>query len=432
MAEINTHADSLRVYHTGAASPGAAQATPNSSLGGWHSSSEVQSLQAVVTNAISNVTVAFLAGENGTGTGYLYANTTDTLQWKAPGSSTYGTAVTIANGETKVLEDGENASAFVRVSRTSASNLTGTATLTLTHVLNNAVGLDDVSSTESAAGDTEYRTLALKNGNASAVQNLAVWIDPLIATSATSDTAQLSATGAGTVGSSASLSLWDASGHAAIFASGGSLKEVVYYSARTANALTIPTAGRGRLGSSATAGAATDFVKPVPPIAIGIQDADEVGTPVFTGSGLNDLTAGGTVSAYVPRQYRVQIDGAGHPDTFKWSNDNGGTWEATTVAITSATQTLENGIEIVLSATTGHTATDRWDFTVGKAAISASEGAAPSGITFSTPYASTGALTPNNLATDEVAYVHIKRDVVAGAVAKTQSVVQIARSFDAG
>jgi hypothetical protein len=82
----------------------------------------------------------------------------------------------------------------------------------------------------------------------------------------------------------------------------------------------------------------------------------------FTGSGLNDCTNSGNYNGVEDKQFRVEIDGTGSPDTFKWSNDNGGTWEATTVNITGSAQLLEDGVYVTFAATTGHTSTDRWDF----------------------------------------------------------------------
>jgi hypothetical protein len=87
-----------------------------------------------------------------------------------------------------------------------------------------------------------------------------------------------------------------------------------------------------------------------------------LGEPSFTGSGLNDLTVSGTYTGSANATYYVEIDGASTPDTFKWSNDNGSSFEATTVAITGAAQTLENGISITFAATTGHTSTEYWTF----------------------------------------------------------------------
>jgi len=82
----------------------------------------------------------------------------------------------------------------------------------------------------------------------------------------------------------------------------------------------------------------------------------------FIGRGLDDLTA--DVDDYTgsnPLIYRVQIDATGTPDTFKWSDDGGATWNATGVAITGAAQTLNNGVTITFAATTGHTLNDYWD-----------------------------------------------------------------------
>jgi hypothetical protein len=84
---------------------------------------------------------------------------------------------------------------------------------------------------------------------------------------------------------------------------------------------------------------------------------------------LNDLSSGGTYIGtqteppYV--QYRVEIDGTG-ADTFRWSDDNGSTWQASGVTITSGSaQTLNNGVTVTFGADTGHTAGHYWNFTAG-------------------------------------------------------------------
>jgi hypothetical protein len=66
--------------------------------------------------------------------------------------------------------------------------------------------------------------------------------------------------------------------------------------------------------------------------------------------------------------YTVEIDGTGTPNTFKWSNDGGGSWEATTVSITALWIALENGLEIKFSHTTGWTSGDK--FTVACKGVS--------------------------------------------------------------
>ncbi|MBN2120281.1 MAG: DUF2341 domain-containing protein [Candidatus Omnitrophica bacterium] len=78
---------------------------------------------------------------------------------------------------------------------------------------------------------------------------------------------------------------------------------------------------------------------------------------------LDDMTTGG---AYTGEEnlmrYRVQIDSEGTPDTFRWSDDNGSTWQATDIPITGASQDLNNGITVTFGATSGHTNSTRWNF----------------------------------------------------------------------
>jgi hypothetical protein len=88
----------------------------------------------------------------------------------------------------------------------------------------------------------------------------------------------------------------------------------------------------------------------------------KVGAATITGSGLDDMTSGGTFSGTAILQYRVEIDGSGTPDTFKWSDNGGSSWDATTVAITGAAQTLNNGVTVTFAATTGHAVNNYWDF----------------------------------------------------------------------
>lgn len=51
------------------------------------------------------------------------------------------------------------------------------------------------------------------------------------------------------------------------------------------------------------------------------------------------------------------------PNTFKWSDDGGSTWDATGVAITGSAQDLNNGVTVTFGATTGHRKDDYWTFT---------------------------------------------------------------------
>ncbi len=272
MSDIQTRADAIRIYHTGASADDAAQTDPNASLGGNRSSTEVQMLAASVASPIANVTVDYVAGANGLGDGSLNAPTTGTLTWTPPGG-TVGPAVEIANGETKVLEGGgaDGPQQYIRVTRTSTADLTGTATVTLVDVLNNVVGFDNISSGEASAGDDEYRCLCLRNEHAfMPATEIVVYVAP-IGTQQVSDDTVLPSSGAGTIATTGSLATWPASGVCRREDSGGTLQELVYYSSRTDTTLTVPATGRGLLGTTASAGALTDKIYAVPGIRIGLE-----------------------------------------------------------------------------------------------------------------------------------------------------------------
>ena len=87
-----------------------------------------------------------------------------------------------------------------------------------------------------------------------------------------------------------------------------------------------------------------------------------IGTPVFNGSGLDDLTVGTVFTHTEIVTFVIQIDATGTPDTFKWMR-TGGSW-TTGVAITGSAQTLEYEFTITFAATTGHTLTDQWSVSI--------------------------------------------------------------------
>ena len=74
----------------------------------------------------------------------------------------------------------------------------------------------------------------------------------------------------------------------------------------------------------------------------------------------DDLTSSGTYTGLTDERYRIQIDFEGATDSFKWSKDDGATWEAELVPITGAVQVLDDGVEITFGAITGHTLDDYW------------------------------------------------------------------------
>lgn len=271
MADPGTGPDTITKFLTGAASDGGAQADPDAALGNYRSSTKVEEIAvSEVVSPIANVTIDSAAGYNGPGDGTLTASGVDELTWTPPGG-TPGAAVTILNGETKVLEGPAGSQEkYIIVSRTTAVDLTGSATVTLSDVANNVIALDNISTVEAAAGSNKYRAIMLKNNSAASV-DVELWLS-VNGTQQTSDSGQLPASGAGSAQTSGSFSDWDDSGFAFI-ENAGVLREIVYYSSRTASELIVPAAGRGALGTSESAGAGTDIIYPIPGLRIAPEAA---------------------------------------------------------------------------------------------------------------------------------------------------------------
>lgn len=87
---------------------------------------------------------------------------------------------------------------------------------------------------------------------------------------------------------------------------------------------------------------------------------------VATAGGLDDIAygAGSKYSGKGFRHFRVQIDGEGSPDTFKWTRDvEGGTWDEEGVNVSDAADgvLLAEGVRVLWAATTGHTTGNYWD-----------------------------------------------------------------------
>lgn len=292
MAEQFTGPDALRLFLTGASSHSGAQTDPDASLGLHQSSTRAAGLSVTRSSPISNITINFIHWTNGAGDGTLEATGVSQLRWTAPGGSA-GPNVSIANGETKILQDGTDPEKYIQVTRTSATDLMGTETDTLAIPFNDVIGFDNISAAERAAGDISYRCVCIENVSAADVTNVKAYVKT-IGTQQVSDSAQLGASGAGTITiSGGNFNDWPTSGHCRIESSGGTLKEIVYYSSRTTTSLTVPTAGRARLGTSATAGAATDVIRAVSPARIAKEaPSGDPETGTFT-----DKTSAGENSA---------------------------------------------------------------------------------------------------------------------------------------
>jgi hypothetical protein len=90
-------------------------------------------------------------------------------------------------------------------------------------------------------------------------------------------------------------------------------------------------------------------------------------SPTFIGSGLNDLSGGGSYTGNTPAIFTVEIVTAGSPDTFRWKKD-AGAWSAP-LQMTTAAYTMSDGITITFAAATGHTAGSSWSLSTGGQAV---------------------------------------------------------------
>lgn len=283
MPNVRTRVDSLREYLTGASSDGGVQGDPDLSLGGYRSATEAESMDISIVDSIPGLTVDYASGGNAVGVGSLYAYKSGSIQWKCANGS-YGPVVAIANGETKIVETLGKAWAYVRVTRTSAAGLSGTASVTLSQAVNNLFGFDNVTGAQAASGLVEYRASIVVNESTAPVNNYWRYIGEL-ATPRTSDLHSLDASGAGyletlTVGA---FDDWPDSGFCHIREVGGDTREIVYYYARTSTRLFVESNGREMLETTAAAGLSTDTIHSVPGIAIGVDPAAKTaGTAIQT------------------------------------------------------------------------------------------------------------------------------------------------------
>jgi len=170
MASTGTVGDAVQVYLSGALANNAYQSDVDAALGGYRSSVRASSLTMRRPSALPGLTVTHASGANGTGNGVLTCQSASTVSWTPP-NGTVGTAVTIANGETKLLiGGGTEINKWVVVTRTSATDLAGVEVVQLLDTFNNVFGPSDFS----AAG-FKYRAVFLRF--ASAVTACHVWLD---------------------------------------------------------------------------------------------------------------------------------------------------------------------------------------------------------------------------------------------------------------
>lgn len=271
MAEINTQAEILKTYLTGALSYNGNQTDPQASLGGYRSLLRLPGMAVqVYSEQLYGLQILYVSGGNTVGIGTLQATGADTIRWKDAGGS-YGDTVTIANGETKVVAT-TDATAYIIVKRTDAAHLNKNREVSISMPVEVYERIDEIvghaTEAQTTAGVTFYRGFILNP--VSDVTGLVRYVMP-IGTSVGSDVGQLGASGAGTVETTGSFADWKDAGWCRRENAAGELQEIFFYSERTATELTVPAYGRGLLGTSASAGASDDNLYCVPPIAFGLD-----------------------------------------------------------------------------------------------------------------------------------------------------------------
>jgi hypothetical protein len=269
------YGDSIRWYFSGAASYGGTQAAIASCLGGFRSSTEASRVGMMFVTAIPNLEVVAASRWNGvmaqTGRIETFSGKVRYTAPLSPGATRatpYPTVTVPISGESILLQDPTDNSKWVRVRRTGTSPLAGTYDILFHEQLTNVFGMQD-----QAAGATspDYLAVIGLNASGSALSNVKMFLRPL-GTVAVSSAGQLGASSAGTIGFAAdALVDWPHQGWARIVTSGGTEREMVYYTSRTGSQLTVPAGGRARMGTTADAGASTDQVVPIPGVSIGYE-----------------------------------------------------------------------------------------------------------------------------------------------------------------
>jgi len=138
----------------------------------------------LVSSPIPGVRIDYVTGACGEGEATLEASAADdTLTFTAPGD-TEGTAVEIAEGESKVIPSG-TASKAIRVYREADLRFSGIATLSLVHSMNGLLGMADLTSAQRSAGRTTYRAYGLTVPSNADVTGLKLWLPPVAGAQAT-------------------------------------------------------------------------------------------------------------------------------------------------------------------------------------------------------------------------------------------------------
>lgn len=264
----------LTFWYTGAASDGAAQSSQAASIGNFRSSTEAERVGILYESWITGLRIDMASRDNLDAVYGLVSATPDGKISYAVNDGTPCEPVVCIYGQSVILADQDFPEDWIKVTRTTQAIPAGTAVIRFHDKFNDVFSMSDAAEAESSAGGSRYRCVMVASGID--CTDAKFWIKPM-ATRATSTVAQLSGAGAGTIqGATDCFVDWDQQGWAHIRNSAGVLREIVYYASRTDSVLTVPALGRGRLGTSATAGDPNDMVDSVGPYRIAWENASPI------------------------------------------------------------------------------------------------------------------------------------------------------------
>ena len=132
---------------------------------------------------IDGVTITAASGVNPIGTGLLRSVgiAGDRLQWRAPGSETFGPEMLVAGDGSYLVEDGDNRDAWIRA-KVSAAHLHSGAMESLVElgeVTNSTLlSIGNLSNANRITGGNTDVTLTLHNVGNTAISGLIVWAGP--------------------------------------------------------------------------------------------------------------------------------------------------------------------------------------------------------------------------------------------------------------
>jgi len=345
MPPAGTRADSIRLHLTGAVSDGASQPDPAASLGGFRAAEEHESRAPLISGGITNLDLELASGLNDADLASLTAVGDDLAAWTGGGgASARSESETVLNGQSVVLEDPAEPGRFARALRTATAPLEGSTAARLHQVFGNVLGQSDVTGAEQITGRVTHRALMLKNAQAVPVAVIRAYLG-FLATGQISDAAQLPAAGAGTLGTVGTFTGWASAGFALIREADGTLREAVYYTIRSSSVLTVPAAGRAQLGTTATAGAATDTLDSISGLRFGREE------PSIQPAGfIQTIASPTTVPGGVVFKLAFDRDSALDMGVLAatWSR---GLWiEQTTIAGATAQAKIENRLRLQLDS----------------------------------------------------------------------------------